>query len=160
MASAALGSQQRAPAPVQLEYPEIEAQVPVTARGVTADGQMEIPQDAAEAGWYEYGNAPGDHTGTVVIAAHVGSAQTPVGPLRGLVDAQPGDLITVADAEGLRHEYQVSTVDQLNKESLDLSGYFSRDGAPQLVLITCGGEWNPARNSYDDNVIVTARPTV
>jgi hypothetical protein len=35
---------------------------------------------------------------------------------------------------------------------------FARDGAPQLVLITCGGTFDRTIRSYEDNVVVTAEP--
>jgi len=31
-----------------------------------------------------------------------------------------------------------------------------RTGAPRLVLVTCGGAWDPERRSYTENVVVTA----
>jgi hypothetical protein len=33
------------------------------------------------------------------------------------------------------------------------------DGPPQLVLVTCGGEFDRRTGNYADNVIVTAAPT-
>ena len=44
------------------------------------------------------------------------------------------------------------------KMSLDQLGLFARAGAPRLVLVTCGGAFDPARHSYEDNVVVQARP--
>ena len=49
------------------------------------------------------------------------------------------------------------TVEQTTKTVIDWSAYFRRDGEPRLVLVTCGGEWDAQRQSYDDNVTVTAR---
>jgi hypothetical protein len=34
----------------------------------------------------------------------------------------------------------------------------ARDGDPQLVLITCGGEFDTEARSYADNVVAFARP--
>jgi len=36
---------------------------------------------------------------------------------------------------------------------------FAFDGAPRLVLITCGGEFDPDAGSYDENVVVIGEPT-
>jgi hypothetical protein len=36
---------------------------------------------------------------------------------------------------------------------------FRTSGAPQLTLITCGGEFDEASESYADNIVVTAVPT-
>jgi hypothetical protein len=35
---------------------------------------------------------------------------------------------------------------------------FARDGAPRLVLITCGGPFDAATGNYEDNVVVYATP--
>ena len=43
--------------------------------------------------------------------------------------------------------------------SVRLEDLFARDGTPRLVLITCGGNFNRALDSYDDNVVVIAIPT-
>jgi hypothetical protein len=40
------------------------------------------------------------------------------------------------------------------------SGLFRGDGDPQLVLITCGGAFDPVRHHYADNYVVVARPSV
>jgi hypothetical protein len=35
---------------------------------------------------------------------------------------------------------------------------FSRRGRPRLVLVTCGGPFDPSIGRYRDNVVVTAVP--
>lgn len=158
ISSAALSEHTPVAPPVHVSYPDIDGEIPVIPQGVAADGQMDIPADASEAGWYRYGRAPGDDQGATVIAAHAGSVETPVGPLYGLHQARPGHVISVADESGEEHEYQVVQVEELTKDTLDLTPYFARDGDPTLVLITCGGAWNAAASSYDANIIVTATP--
>ena len=158
VAPAAPGEVEKVPEPVRLIYPQIEAELPIAPRGVSDDGQMEVPDDAAQAGWYQYGKAPADEIGTTVITAHAGSEETPIGPLYGLTEAQPGQVVTVVDAAGAEHRYRVTETQQLGKDGLDFTPYFERTGAHRLVLITCGGQWMPERNSYAENVIVVAEP--
>jgi sortase (surface protein transpeptidase) len=156
--SAALKPAAPVPAPVRLDYEAIGADVPVLPTGVAGDGQMEIPEDAATAGWYRFGPAPADGEGNTVIAAHAGSAQTPEGPLYALRNARPGEAVRVEDASGQLHAYRVTTVDQRGKDGLDFTPYFTRTGPERLVLVTCGGQWLPERQSYADNIIVVAEP--
>lgn len=156
--SSALGQVESAPEPVQISYPDIDAELPVQPRGVADDGQMDIPDDAAQAAWYEYGKAPADGVGTTVITAHAGSEETPIGPLYALKDSRPGEEITVEDESGDEHRYAVTSVEQAGKDGLDFAPYFERAGEHRLVLITCGGQWIPEQNSYADNVIVVAEP--
>lgn len=119
---------------------------------------MDIPDDAAQAAWYEYGKAPADQVGTTVISAHAGSQETPVGPLYALKDSRPGEEVTVLDEAGVAHHYEVTQVEQLGKDGLDFAPYFERTGKHRLVLITCGGQWIDERGSYADNIIVVAEP--
>lgn len=144
--------------PVSLDYPSLGIDMPVVPTGVTEDGQMEIPGDAATAGWYRHGKAPADAVGHTVIAAHNGSPDTPVGPLNAIGDSRTGDEIRVADRAGHEYTYRVISVEHVNKNDLNLEPYFSRDAAPRLVLVTCGGEWVPEQNTYSDNVVVIAEP--
>ncbi|EXF25139.1 peptidase C60 [Nesterenkonia sp. AN1] len=152
------GQQEPTPEPAQLLYPGIDADIPVEPRGVAEDGQMDIPDDAAQAAWYEYGKAPADQVGTTVISAHAGSQETPVGPLYALKDSRPGEEVTVLDEAGVAHHYEVTQVEQLGKDGLDFAPYFERTGKHRLVLITCGGQWIDERGSYADNIIVVAEP--
>ncbi|QCU79065.1 class F sortase [Citricoccus sp. SGAir0253] len=158
MASAALRPAEPVPAPVRLRYEAIGADVPVMPTGVAGDGQMEIPEDAATAGWYRFGPAPADGEGHTVLAAHAGSVETPRGPLYALRDAAAGDLVRLWDQDGTEHRYRVTTVEQLGKDGLDFTPYFDRTGPARLVLVTCGGQWRPERESYADNIIVVAEP--
>lgn len=155
---AAPGAVDKAPEPIQVRYPAINAELPVEPRGVADDGQMDLPDDAGQAAWYQFGMTPADDAGTTVIAAHAGSEETPFGPFYGLLEAQPSDEVTVVDESGEEHRYQVTETQQLGKDGLDFTPYFQRSGAHQLVLITCGGQWVPEQGSYTDNVIVVAEP--
>ena len=45
---------------------------------------------------------------------------------------------------------------RIDKGVVPWTTYFSTAGDPRLILITCGGEYDPRVGSYDDNYIVTA----
>ncbi|MFD1504676.1 class F sortase [Georgenia yuyongxinii] len=137
-------------------YERLGIDMPVDPVGVTVDGAMEIPPDAARSGWYRFGPGVAPESGTTVVAAHAGSVATPHGPFFDLRGAAQGDTVQVSAADGSEATYEVVAVERLAKATLDLAPYFRRDGEPRLVLATCGGEWNEARRSYEDNVIVTA----
>jgi len=144
--------------PVTLRYEAIGATMPIDPVGVAPDGQMEIPEDALRAGWYRYAASPAAEAGAVVVAAHAGSFVTPRGPLYDLRNARQGHLVELTDAAGVTTTWEVTAVEQLGKVTIDFSRYFDRSGPRRLVLITCGGRWDAARQSYDDNIIVTAEP--
>ena len=146
-------------APVSLRIPAQDIALPVDPVGVQGDGQMEIPPLAERGGWYRFGAAPGEVAGTAVIAAHVDSiASAGLGPFARLKNLVPGDAVEVTLADGTSRDYAVTSVDRVAKSDARWQDVFVRDGAPRLVLITCGGVFQPAVGHYADNVIVTAEP--
>src|SRR5699024_10267671 len=91
--------------PVRLMVPAVGLEVALESVGVTADGQMEIPDDADRAGWYRHGPAPGDAKGSVVVAAHVDSKAGP-GAFLALTEVAEGDEVVVVLADGTRAAYR------------------------------------------------------
>ncbi len=145
------------PTPVSIDIPGIDVTAaPVTDVGVEPNGDMEIP-GASEVGWYRFGPRPGD-TGSAVLAAHIAYNGVD-GVFRNLTEMRPGDLFSVNFSDGSAREFQVLGLRQWSKLEIPLEDLFARDGTPRLVLITCGGNFNRALDSYDDNVVVVAIPT-
>jgi LPXTG-site transpeptidase (sortase) family protein len=145
--------------PTEIRYDRLGWSVPVDAVGVADDGQMEIPEDALRAGWYRFGPGAGAGAGTTVVAAHAGSYITPEGPFWDLRGAREGDVVELDRADGGTVRYEVTSVETIEKTTIDLGPIFARDGDPRLVLITCGGVWDDDAQSYESNVVVTAVPT-
>lgn len=144
--------------PERLSYPAIGADMPVVSVGMAEEDRMEIPSDAAVAGWYRFGSAPESGEGNTVIVSHNASPETPLGGLGRLLEARPGQDVVVTDTEGREHRYEVTERLDLSKEGLDFLPYVTRQGPERLVLITCGGEWDPVRRVYDQNIVVVATP--
>lgn len=144
------------PVPVSIDLPTLDViGAPVTDVGVEANGDMEIP-GASEVGWYRFGPSPGD-TGSAVLAAHIAYNGVD-GVFRNLTEMRPGDRFGVNFSDGSSREFVVFGLRQWSKLEVPLEDLFSRDGTPRLVLITCGGTFNRALDSYDDNVVVIAIP--
>jgi sortase (surface protein transpeptidase) len=93
-----------------------------------------------------------------VIGGHVDSAAQGRGAFFRLRELKPGDRLTVTGADGVTRAYRVVAREEYPKTSIDLTGYFSREGRPRLTLITCGGSFDAATRHYRDNVVVTAEP--
>lgn len=158
---ASLGSQPApAPAPVRVVVPDLGLDMPVDAVGVEDDSTMEIPEDAGRAGWYRYGPAPATPEGATVVAAHVDSWTTGVGPFSRLKELAPGARVEVTTADGAVHAYVVRDVTQVPKGDAPVEQWFDRTGAPRLVLVTCGGAFDREVGHYADNVAVTSDPVV
>lgn len=145
------------PGPVRVELPALGIDMPVEPTGVDDTGRMALPDSADVAGWYRFGPAPLSPSGAAVVAAHVDDSDS-VGPFARLVEADAGTAVLVTTADGSAHTYRVTEVRAQAKDALSSDALFDRSGGPRLVLVTCGGDWNPEAGSYTDNVMVTAVP--
>ena len=123
--------------------------------GVDDVGGVALP-GADAVGWYEYGPVPGQ-AGSAVLAGHV-DLNGRKGALFALRDAEAGDEIAVLLSDGSARRFEVVAVEQFAKAAVPYDALFARAGDPRLVVITCGGDFDRARRSYADNVVVTARP--
>lgn len=144
--------------PVQVAIRDIGASVPVVDVGIEAGGFMELPENPAIAGWYRFGSDPSSPQGNTVISAHVDAGNYPIGPFSKLRDLATGASAELTDAAGISHLYTVQSVTYYPKAELPVAELFARSGASNLVLITCGGEFDSSIGRYEDNVVVIAAP--
>ncbi len=144
------------PRPVGLQMQSIDvARFPVRAVGLEPDGQMEIP-DETEIGWYQYGATAGQ-PGATVLAAHVSWNRTN-GPFAQLGRVEPGEQIEVALDDGSVRRYEVTERAVYGKLELPRERLWRTTGDETLVLITCGGDYNPDIRRYRENIVVYAVP--
>jgi hypothetical protein len=144
--------------PVSVSIPRLRVQTGTTPAGLAADGRsLALLPSARAVVWWAYGASPGAASGTVLLAGHV-SWNGRVGVLAGLRSLRVGDQIAVRRQDGTTVRYQVTGRRRVPKMALDQLGLFATNGPPRLVLVTCGGAFDPARHSYEDNVVVQARP--
>ncbi len=144
------------PRPVGLQMQSIDvARFPVRAVGLEPDGQMEIP-DETEIGWYQYGATAGQ-PGATVLAAHVSWNRTQ-GPFARLGTVEPGEQIEVALDDGSVRLYEVTERTIYGKSELPRERIWRNTGEETLVLITCGGDYNPEIRRYRENIVVYAVP--
>jgi sortase (surface protein transpeptidase) len=148
------GPVRRSPPPVRIEIPAIGVSSALVRLGLNPDGTMQVPDDYGVAGWFTGGPAPGD-TGPAVIAGHVDSRSGPAIFYR-LGTLRNGDAITIHRADGTTARFLADKVVRYPKRAFPTQAVFGPEPDPVLRLITCGGRFDRARQSYDDNVIVTA----
>lgn len=132
--------------------------VRVRPAGVASDGSLVVPTNPSEAGWWTGGARAGERYGGVVVAGHVDSRRYGIGALAELAQAHRGQQVTLRS--GTRAlTYQITSLQQVPKATLAAgTGAFRQDISARLVLITCGGAYDAARHSYEDNLIVIATP--
>ncbi len=127
----------------------------VRSVGLAEDGQLEVP-DETEVGWYQYGSAPG-LPGSTVLAAHV-SWNRQIGPFHQLGSLEPGARVDVVADDGSIRVYEVVERAVYDKDSLPVDRIWRTTGDETLVLITCGGSYNPDIRRYRQNIVVYAVP--
>ncbi|MEV4415759.1 class F sortase [Catellatospora sp. NPDC049609] len=155
--SGALPARHASVPPVAVRIPALGVAAPVDPVGIdAATGRFAVPQDVGRVGWYEHGPGWDAGTGAIVLAGHVDSAAQGGGALFGLRKVKVGDLVELTAPEGTVRRFRIAAVEQRHKAGLEWHDYFVRDGHPRLVLITCGGPFNPNTRRYRDNIVVTA----
>ncbi|MDP9220876.1 MAG: class F sortase [Actinomycetota bacterium] len=157
--STELGAQRaNVAAPTSVTIPRLHLRATTRPAGLAADNRtLDLPPSARAVVWWAYGATPGAKHGTVLLAGHV-SWNGRAGALAGLGKLRVGDQVTVRRADGELVRYDVTGRRRVPKMSLEQLGLFATAGAPRLVLVTCGGPFDAARHSYQDNVVVQARP--
>lgn len=144
------------PRPVGMQIATIDVSgFPIRPVGLEDDGQMEIP-DETEIGWYQYGATPG-RSGATVLAAHV-SWNGAVGPFARLGSVEPGTPISVTLDDGTTRHYEVVERAMYGKLELPRERIWRNSGPEELVLITCGGDFNPDLRRFRENIVVYAVP--
>lgn len=143
--------------PLRVRIDDLGIDMSITDVGVEPSGQMQLPIDPSIAGWYRYGPDAASAAGSMVLAAHVDTRGYPIGPLSKLRDIVAGTLVSVDGADGVTRTYVIESLTLYDKTVLPIDQLFTRDGAPSLVLITCGGPYDREAGHYRDNVVAIAR---
>ena len=76
-----------------------------------------------------------------------------------LASTPVGEQVGVTYDDGSTRAFVVTAVELVDKPAIGVHGVFDRDGDSVLRLVTCGGEFDAGRRSYESNVVVTAVPT-
>jgi hypothetical protein len=140
--------------PVAVSIPRIGVRSRLVDLGLD-DGAMEVPQNPARAGWFSRGAAPGA-LGPAVIAGHV-TWNGATGVFHRLGTMRRGDQVRVTRKDGKTAIFTVTRVAQFSKSRFPSRAVYGPIDHAGLRLITCGGTYDAARNTYLDNVIVFAK---
>ena len=127
--------------PVRLVIPAIGVATPLVRLGLLAGGGMAVPGDFGRAGWF---------------AGHVDSQRGPAVFYR-LRELRPGQAVLVERADGRRLRFVVEQARSYPKDGFPTDAVFGPVPAAALRLITCAGDFDRARGSYRDNLVVFAR---
>jgi LPXTG-site transpeptidase (sortase) family protein len=95
-------------------------------------------------------------TGSAVIEGHVDSAANGPSVFYRLGGVAVGDRVDVTRADAFVVTFVVDEVRVVPKDDFPTVDVYGNTDGPELRLITCGGPFDSAAGSYEDNVVVFA----
>jgi sortase (surface protein transpeptidase) len=141
--------------PKRIRIPTIGVDAPVVAVDLTPNGDLPAPSatDRNLAGWYDQSVAPGSD-GNSVIDGHVDTLRGPA-VFYMLGRLHRGDPVDIARSDGSVAEFTVDAVQLYPRSAVPSDQVFGAADAPQLRLITCGGQYS-GTTGYQGTVVVYA----
>ncbi|TCC29875.1 DUF4142 domain-containing protein [Kribbella sindirgiensis] len=141
--------------PVRLKLPGVlEATVQPVATGAT--GQLQVPQSAADVGWWAAGAAPGAVGGTVLLAGHVDTVKGR-GVFAPLSEVPVGTRVAVTGGDGDEHWYRIVARRTYKQQALP-ADLFHGAAKPRLALVTCTGSYDHKTHRYSENLVLYGVP--
>jgi Sortase domain len=150
--------------PTHFRYAAIGAEGNLEPSGLNPDGTAEVapvtePMQATYLAWSRE-LAP---TRPLTLYGHVNGTDGVGGPpapgvFAKLSTSTVGDLVMVDFDDGASRTYRVIDKQQVDKDAFPTSIY-DPVTAPTLRLVTCGGAYDSAARSYEDNIVVSAVAT-
>ncbi len=141
--------------PVRLVIPAINVDALVQQVGLepTGTGEMAVPSNFTDVGWYKDGVRPGMR-GSAVIAGHLNGKAVREAVFFDLHTLKVGDEVIIMSAERVEDIFRVVKIKtyEYDEEATDV--FLSNDGKKRLNLITCGGTWLPEEKVYDKRTVV------
>lgn len=139
--------------PVELMIPAIGVDAHIQYLGITPKGEMAVPDNIIDVGWFKLGPRPGDK-GSAVIAGHFNGESNKAGVFTNLYKLEVGDRLSIKDDSGASITFVVRGKRAYNSGYAD--DVFSRNDGTYLNLITCDGLWDEVKKSYRQRLVVFA----
>ncbi|WP_456276261.1 class F sortase [Bacillus sp. AK128] len=138
--------------PSSLSIPAIEVHAEIMNVGLLENGQMGVPSDYMEVGWFEPGTKPGDR-GNAVLAGHVDSKTGPA-IFFNLEKLEIGDEVVVTGEKGETLTFIVRDKKVFPKENAPVSEIFGYTSRRMLNLITCTGTFDRKQGGHIDRLVI------
>ncbi len=139
--------------PARLIIPSIGVDADVQYVGVTAAGNMAVPTNFTDVGWYRYGTVPGQR-GSAVVAGHVDNAIGFAGVFKRLEELAEGEEVFIVTKTGKRLRFEVEGAETYGYRDVPTERVFNASDSRRLNLVTCGGTWIQSERSYDERHVV------
>ncbi|MEO7904164.1 MAG: class F sortase [Candidatus Saccharimonadales bacterium] len=144
--------------PRQLRIPSISVDANIISLGVLADGSLAAPVTGWDVGWYDQSSLPGADDGALLMDGHVNNTLGTPGVFFDLHTVAAGDDIIVERGDGKLITYGVVNVEQKPIAQVDMSRMIksATPGKQGLNIITCGGAYDHAKQTFVDRILVFA----
>ncbi len=136
----------------KLVIPKLAINTNIQSVGLTSKGNMGIPDNYTDVGWFNRGAKPGE-VGNAVMAGHLDTYWWTPGVFRNLHQLTAGDDIYVNE-NGKTLHFRVTDKKIYDEHSTNLSEIFGKTDKRKLNLITCNGTWNSTVKRYNERLVV------
>lgn len=143
--------------PSRIIIPKLDIDTDVQHVGITKKGNMAVPTNFTDTGWYEYGTIPGQE-GSAVIAGHETDGLSRPAIFGNLEELEPSDEFYIVQEDGKKLTFRVRKEEILpyDIKGPKLEEIFNGKGGRYLNLITCAGEWLPEAKTNDKRLVIYA----
>lgn len=139
--------------PTRLRIPVINIDTNIEHIGLTKSGEIDVPINPQNVGWFSLGIRPGD-LGSAVIDGHSGYKNNKPVAFDSLHKLKKGDKVYIEDELGVTTTFMVRVVRNYGKNENVPKVFVSHDGKSHLNLITCAGIWNVADKTHSSRLVV------
>lgn len=139
--------------PARLRIPALGVDAAVQHVGIGKSGNMAVPTNFTDVGWYRFGTVPG-FTGSAVMDGHVDNGLALAGVFKHLSELKVGDEVTVETKGGETKRFRVIEMTTYNYKEVPTEKLFNRADGARLNLVTCDGAWIAGEKTYDQRLIV------
>jgi sortase (surface protein transpeptidase) len=142
--------------PRTITIPSIDLRREIIDIGVTSSGNLDVPPNYTQVGWYKDGTLPG-HIGSAVLDGHVDNGASVPGPFKRLREVKIGDEISITSADRTIQTFIVTGADVYPTDQFPGDLVFHDKSGALVKIITCHGRFVPSMDTYDQRLIVTAK---
>lgn len=138
--------------PVRLDIPKLTISAKIEYLGLTKGGEMAVPSNIHDVGWYKFGALPGTK-GSAVLAGHLNGLKGESGVFANLDKLQKGDIFSVTDTNNQTTQFVVREIRTYGQHEQPYEVFKSTDGV-HLNLITCTGVWDREQRHFTERLVV------
>ncbi|WP_298344587.1 class F sortase [Ferrimicrobium sp.] len=123
-------------------------------------GSLVIPPIQLGVAWWEGGAKAGASTGTTLLAGHDDWVGFGNGPMQRIWYLKPGTTATLYGASGQHLSYIAVALRTIVKTAFPskVSQLITSGDSNRLVMVTCGGVFEPNQHNWNSDVVATFMP--